>query len=171
MRNRQWILAVLAVVVTFGTCWAKEKASLKKPDKEIVAVGNNAFALDLYAKLRTKEGNLFFSPYSISTALAMTYGGARGETAAEMAKVLHFTLPQERLHPAMAALVNELNARGKGKYQLIVANALWGQRGYPFLRAFLDLNRKHYGAGLEQVDFARDRRLHQLCNVPNGRWN
>ena len=73
--------------------------------------GNNAFAVELYGQLRNQNGNLFFSPESISTALAMTYAGARGDTASEMAKTLHFTLPPDRLHPAMGALLSDLNAR------------------------------------------------------------
>jgi serpin B len=64
--------------------------------------GSNAFALDLYAQLRTQPGNLFFSPESISTAFAMAYAGAHGETATEMARVFHYTLPPERLHPPWA---------------------------------------------------------------------
>ena len=89
--------------------------------------GNNAFAVELYGQLRNQNGNLFFSPESISTALAMTYAGARGDTASEMAKTLHFTLPPDRLHPAMGALLSDLNAAHDG-YQLSVADALWAQR-------------------------------------------
>jgi serine protease inhibitor len=102
--------------------------------------------------LRNQSGNLFFSPASISTALAMTYAGARGETATEMAKTLHFTLPPERLRPAMGALLSDLNAAHDG-YQLRVANALWVQQGYVFLDDFLKLTKDDYGAGLNQVDF------------------
>ena len=108
--------------------------------------------LTLYGQLRSQDGNLFFSPESISTALAMTYAGARGDTAAEMAKTLHFTLPPERLHPAMGALLSDLNAAHKG-YQLRVADALWAQQDYMFLADFLKLNKSDYGAGFNQVDF------------------
>lgn len=128
-----------------------------KPTAEIKAVvkGNNAFALDLYHQLRNQQGNLFVSPYSLSTALAMTYAGARGETATEMSKVLHFTLGQERLHPAFAALRTQLDAQkqqGEG-VQLKIANRLWGQKGYEFLKPFNQLTRNYYGAELEEVDF------------------
>ncbi len=117
--------------------------------------GNNTFALSLYGELREQEGNLFFSPFSISAALAMTYGGARGNTAAQMEQVLHFEVTTERLHQAFSQLTEQLNAQGKkGGYQLSVANALWGQQGVGFLKKFLDLTEKHYGAGLRQVDFA-----------------
>ena len=125
---------------------------MAKSDRAAVVEGNNAFALELYGRLRTQGGNLFFSPESISTALAMTYAGARGDTALEMAKTLHFTLPPERLHPAMGALLSDLNAAHNG-YQLRVADALWAQRGYVFLDDFLKLTRSDYGAGFNQVDF------------------
>lgn len=125
--------------------------------------GNTAFAFDLYQALRERsDGNLFFSPYSISVALAMTYAGARGETEQEMARVLHFTLPQRRLHPAFnsldLALTGQAQAKqeeGKG-FRLHIANALWGQRGYKFLREFLDTLAQNYGAGLMLLDFSQD---------------
>ena len=86
----------------------------ERPTSEVVH-GNNQFAVDLYAKLREQPGNLFFSPASISTALAMTYAGARGQTAEQMAKVLHFPAHQEKLHQAFAAIQRGLNARrGQG---------------------------------------------------------
>jgi serpin B len=119
-----------------------------------VAKDNTAFALDLYARLRSQEGNLFYSPLSMSAALGMTYAGARGETADEMAKALHFDLGPDRLHPALGSLLRDLSGQGKERgYQLSVANALWPQKGYPFLPAFLDLTHKSYDAGLEEVDF------------------
>lgn len=125
-----------------------------KADKPVVVKGNTAFACDLYAKLRGQEGNLFCSPYSISTALAMTYTGARTQTADQMAKTLHFSLEQGRLHPAFAALQQELAGDGKKRgYQLQVANALWGQLGYPFKNDFLDTTRANYGGAFQPLDF------------------
>jgi serpin B len=121
-------------------------------DRAAVVEGDNAFAVTLYGRLCKQSGNLFFSPESISTALAMAYAGARGDTASAMAKTLHFTLPPAQLHPAMGALLSDLNAVHAG-YQLSVANALWAQRGYTFLQDFLDLMNNDYGAGLNQVDF------------------
>jgi serpin B len=123
--------------------------------------GNSAFAFDLYQALREQEsGNFFYSPFSISIALAMTWAGARGKTEQEMADVLHFTLPQERLHPAFNALDLELARRGQGKkgqgLRLHLANAIWGQRGYRFLPQFLDTLARNYGAGLRLLDFKGD---------------
>jgi serpin B len=121
-------------------------------DRTAATEGNNVFAVGLYGRLRHQNGNLFFSPESISTALAMAYAGARGSTASEMAKTLHFTLPPDKLHPAMGALLRDLNAAHEG-YQLSVANALWAQQGYTFLDDFLSQLKTDYGAGLNQVNF------------------
>ncbi len=123
--------------------------------------GNSAFAFDLYQTLREEGGNLFYSPYSISLALAMTYAGARGETEQQMADPLHFTLPQGRLHPAFNALSQELARRGEGArgrdeggFRLNIVNAIWGQKGYKFLPEYLDVLAENYGAGLRLLDFA-----------------
>jgi serpin B len=125
-------------------------------DNPILAVvqSNNAFALDLYAKLTMVEqgGNLFFSPASVYTALAMVYSGAGSVTAAEMRDTLHFNLEDRELHTEMRRLVSQLDSAGEGS-QLSLANALWGQQGYTFLQGFLRLIRDQYGAGLETVDF------------------
>ncbi|MFW6107551.1 MAG: serpin family protein [bacterium] len=127
-------------------------------ERNPVVDANNAFALDLYARLcAAQDGDLFFSPFSISTALGMTYAGARGQTAAQMADTLGFAVPAERVHPAFRQLLDALAEGAKsGDYQLRVANALWGQEGYGFLDPFLELTRTHYGAGLRQVDFRAD---------------
>jgi len=161
------LAAVLAGTALAGTACAAETpanpqagaAGRKIPaeDKQAVADANNEFALDLYARLRGKEGNLFFSPFSISTALAMTYAGARGNTAEQMADVLHFTLEQQRLHPAAAELIESLQANKESDgYELCVANALWGQQDYAFLDGFINLTQTHYRAGLNKVDFRRN---------------
>lgn len=124
---------------------------------ELVA-GNSAFAFNLYQRLRAEQnGNLFYSPYSISSALAMTYVGARGETEQQMAATIHYTLPQERLHPAFNGLDTTLTSCGDDEaedaFQLNIANAIWGQEGYKFLPTFLDTLAESYGAGLRTLDF------------------
>jgi serpin B len=138
---------------TFARPTNADKASAG--DKQTLARNNNEFALALYGRLRDREGNLFFSPFSVSTAFGMTYGGARGETAAEMAKGLHFTLPPERLHPAFAGVLWDLASRGKPRsYQLDMANALFVHKGYPLRPEFIKLTRDHYSAGLQELEFA-----------------
>ena len=112
-------------------------------DLQAVVKGNSDFCFALYQKLKEEEGNLFFSPYSISTALAMTYAGARGQTEKEMAAVLHFPCEQERLHSSFSKLALELKAtQAKGHLQLSIANSLWAQEGYDFLDSFFALNKK-----------------------------
>ncbi len=122
------------------------------PDQAAVVEGNNAFAIDLFTQLRKQDGNLFFSPESISTAFAMAYAGARGTTAEQMAATLHFTLPPDELHPAMGALLDGLNGPHAG-YQLRMADALWAEKDYTFLDDFLKLTSSDYGAGFNRVDF------------------
>lgn len=128
-----------------------------------LSAGNGRFALDIFQALRDEEGNLFFSPYSISAALAMTYAGAEGETAAQMAETLHFNLPDEELHAAFNALdlhltpaeppAEDEEEEDDERFRLSVANSLWAQEGFPMEQTFLDLLGRHYGAGLRLVDF------------------
>jgi len=137
-------------------------------DLEALVRGNTAFGLELYARLADRtDGNLFFSPLSLSEALAMTYGGARGETARQMAETFHFTLPPDRLHPAFNALDLHLGALGEGgepdAFQLRVVNQLWGQTGYDFLAEYLDLISANYGAGMRLLDFAADQEASRLA--------
>jgi serpin B len=135
-------------------------------DSQTLAAGNNAFALDIYQTLSTRDGNLILSPFSISLALAMTYAGARGGTELQMADTLHFDLPQGRLHPAFNALDQDLAARGEAKpdeqepLQLDIANAIWAEQTYPFLQEFLDLIASNYGAGIRLADF-----VHQFESI------
>ena len=125
-------------------------------DLKALVEGNNRFAIDLYKQVAAKtDGNIILSPYSISSALAMTYAGARGQTAEEMRKVLHFTLPDEKLHAAFGGTTKWLQAVGnRKKSELSIANALWAQRGLGFVPEFLSLTNKSYGVGLREVDFA-----------------
>ncbi len=162
MRRMGMVLLTLLVLVGLssppGIRRPAEVFADEKEDTKAVADGNNDFGLDLYGKLkeqaRKKDGNLFFSPASITTALAMTYAGARTQTAAEMKQVLYFTLDDKALHPAMGSLCKKLALKQKG-LTLSVANALWGQQGYKFLDGFIALNNRNYEAGLKVVDFAQ----------------
>jgi len=123
--------------------------------------GNNAFALELYGRISQGEGNRFISPFSISSALAMTYAGARGETALQVARALHFTLPTEKLHAAFHDLLDELHNRTAarpgtkpaGSLELLTANALWTQTGEPILPEFQKQIEGNYEGGLYAVDF------------------
>lgn len=123
-------------------------------DSTAVVQGNTQFACELYGKLAAAEGNLFLSPYSISNALAMTYGGARGNTAKEMAATMHFGGATDEFHPAFGELVRRIQVEDKKrKHQLRIANRLWGQKDFGFVPEFIASSAKNYGAGLEEVDF------------------
>ena len=133
---------------------------VSETDLATLVEGNSAFAFDLYQALREEDGNLFYSPHSISLALAMTYAGARGETEQQMADTLNFILSQDYLHPAFNSLDLELGSRGEGAegkddegFRLNIVNAIWGQKDYEFLPDFLDLLAENYGAGLRVLDF------------------
>ncbi|NIN69814.1 MAG: serpin family protein [Anaerolineae bacterium] len=136
--------------------------------------GNRAFAFDLYQVLREGNENLFYSPYSISLALAMAYAGARGDTEEQMMDTLHFTLTQDRLHRAFNALDLELARRGEGAkgkdaqgFRLNIVNAIWGQEGYGFLSEYLDALAQNYGAGLRLLDLAA---APEECRVTINDW-
>jgi serpin B len=129
-------------------------------DLEQLVAGNTAFAFDIYHAVQPTKGNLVYSPYSISLAFAMAYGGARGDTASQMADTLHFTLPGDQFHPTFDALDLDLARRPeqtgldrKEQFQLSIANSLWGQDGWSFLPEYLDLLAANYGAGMRLVDF------------------
>lgn len=137
--------------------------SIPTVDQTALVSGNTAFALDLYKQVKDTPGNVFYSPFSISMALAMTYAGARTDTETAMADTLHFDLPQAQLHPAFNWIDQELESRGQGAsgsdgqgFRLNVVNALWGQIGYNFEAPFLDTLAENYGAGMHIVNFAGD---------------
>jgi serpin B len=130
------------------------------PDLQALQNGNHAFTLDLYRQLAADAGddeNLFFSPYSVSTIMAMTRAGAEGDTARQIDEALHFDLPQEALHPAMNGLSRHLDQVGnEGDMRLSTVNATWMQRGYPIEASYLDTLSQHYDNGVYQVDFEGD---------------
>ena len=139
---------------------------MRKVQLRELVQGNNDFAFDLYRALSDEEGNLFYSPFSVSQALAMTFAGARGETERQMADTLQYQLPQSSLHPTFNALDRALASRGKDPrgtpkegeakqyFRLNIANAVWGQHGFGFLPDFLDVLAENYGAGMRLMNFA-----------------
>ncbi len=176
------LLPILAWAPVFVGC-TPAQAKEPRPDDpaEGVARSGNAFAVDMYKRLAGEEGNLFFSPTSIQTALAMTYAGARGDTAGQMETALHLPDDPAKIHDGFARLIADLNEprmvtvwtdqdgeakRGeKPAYELHVANALWGQRGYPFKEDFLTLTGECYDAGLSKVDFKRTEEARDTINT------
>ena len=120
-----------------------------------VVNASNQFAFDLYSILKGEEGNIFFSPYSLSTAMAMTYEGARGQTAEEIRQVFYYPEDIEILRKGYAETINQINKKDK-KYELRTTNALWAQNNYPFLPEYFKTVEKYYGGKVTNVDFVRD---------------
>ena len=158
-QRSRWLAAALVGLVVFlgAVCHAQY------PDLERLVEGNTTFAFDLYRELVADDENLFFSPYSISSALAMAYAGARGETDSQMADVLHFSLGQEWTHPTFHDLDRSLMSQERfadnpdsDPFRLNLANSLWGQSGYPLLSDYLSLLENYYGSELYEADFVAD---------------
>jgi serpin B len=158
---KRLIIALILTAAATGTVFGEIRT---------VTDAGNTFAVELYGSLSATEGNLFFSPASIHTALGMTYAGAGSRTRTQMSEVLHFEKADHNIHGEFAALLESLNSPrmipacemvgGQPRqieipaYQLVIANALWGQTCYPWKRDFLNLTSECYGAGLHEVDFA-----------------
>jgi len=121
---------------------------------QAVVNANNQFALEIYPKLNKPGENLFYSPYSISAAVAMTYEGAKAQTAEEMKEVFHFS-ETNILRPNFASIYNELNKKDK-KYQLSTGNALWAQKDYEFLQEYLTTVEEYYGGKAANIDFVEE---------------
>ncbi len=173
---KKWIVIILALALLAAcrpaSAGGKVLASdlphdtnpqVSNTDSAALAAGNSDFAFKMYHQLASGQDNLFFSPFSISEALAMTYAGAAGDTAAQMADALSFTLDQAALHPAFNRLALDLASRAElsdlepdQQFRLNIANAIWGQSGFSFLPAFLDTLAQNYGAGLRLLDFMTD---------------
>ncbi len=172
MKHLELLSALATLSVLLTACGSRPSSSVARSslkriadpavpagDVSALVQGNNAFALDLYHSLRSGDGNLAFSPYSLSIALAMPYAGARGETEAQMAQALHYTLPQDRLHPAFNRLdqdlMNEAQPASDSEQplQLKIANGVWAEQTFTFLQDYLDLIARNYGAGIQLADF------------------
>ncbi|QVL33004.1 serpin family protein [Telmatocola sphagniphila] len=138
-------LIIMAIFGLTAGCAQSDAAETKA-----VVDSNTQFAFDLYAKLKDSKGNLFLSPFSISTALAMTSTGAREETLQQMMQVLHL---RPGSNEGFAELLQKLNSADPKAYQLSVANSLFGQKGHPWLASFMQDTQKYYQAGLKEVDF------------------
>ncbi len=152
-------LSAATTLVLFGLASALYALSpLKEFSTEYVASCNAKFAIDLYAKLGAESsGNVFISPYSISTALAMTWAGTRGETFEKMANTLHYPQNSDAVHAGVGALMRDLANAGSGAAcRIRIANRLYGGTNEAFLPDFLALVDKNYVGGLERVDFAGD---------------
>jgi serpin B len=160
--------SVIFVLIAIGLAGCSDEPVPKglTTDEFALVKGNNEFATDLYKRLSADaSGNLFFSPYGISSALAMSYAGANGETAAQMATVLHFPAPAEKLHSVFGTLREKISSGERAGYQLRIANRLWGQDGFHFLPEFLQVTRDDYAAELGLVDFRQAEAARETINA------
>ncbi|HMP03345.1 MAG TPA: serpin family protein [Gemmatales bacterium] len=148
------LILLLAVAATTAA------RTVPQPPAPTNARAQDAFTVNLYQQIQSgAKGNLFFSPASLSTALTMAYGGARGETARQMAQVLDLPDDADEVHAAQGQFLRWMQGEGKPEgrpFQLAMANALWGQRGVRWSPSYLNLAKLHYGAGLREVDFKSD---------------
>lgn len=157
--DKKYILLLLAIfsIVIISGC--TDNSSQMMDDRgatpegiDSVTDANNQFAIDLYSKYKSDDGNIFFSPYSISTAMAMTYEGARGQTADEIRSVFHYPADIDVRRPAFAKIYNDLN-KGDRNYRLSTANTLWAQDDYPFNVEYLGIIKNYYGGETTNLDF------------------
>jgi serpin B len=183
-RHAAKIRAILAACMLFftvaaGACSGRStdlmpvvpretRSDVSKESLAAVTADVNAFAFDLYRALADRDSNLFYSPISLSLALAMAYAGARGETEGQMASTLHYTLPQAELHRSLNALDLAVAGSGQG-FTLKTANAAWSQAGYRYRQAYLETLGRNYGAALGLLDFTDDGKREQARGTIN-RW-
>lgn len=169
MKRTENLLTVLIITAAAASALrGSEPVMDANQESQMIVRANNSFAIQLYGRLCDRQGNLFCSPYSISTALAMACAGAQGQTERQMIKAMRFPviageqppatskslMLRKRFHQQFGAIIKNLNNRAaKGAYELSVANALWGQKGSHFLKEFTDLVEKDYDGHLNEVDF------------------
>ena len=120
-----------------------------------VIEANNRFAINLYSQYKSEEGNIFFSPFSISTAMAMVYEGAEGKTAKEIKSVFGFPKYDNSRRNQYSNLLSEINKKDK-EYALNAANALWAQQDFQFLDEYLTTVEKYYGGKTTNLDFKNE---------------
>jgi len=165
MESTKLILVAVFSVILIAGCVEQQYADdtgWSQKGVDAVVNANNKFAFELYEKLAESEtGNIFLSPYSISTALAITYEGARGQTAAEMQNVLHFP-DSDIMRPNFARIYNELNS--KGNYELHTANALWAQENFHFLDEYFNITKRYYAGKVTNLDFSEREKSVQIIN-------
>jgi serpin B len=154
MRTKTIGMSILVTIFLASTASCATAEEIEVPEPGRIAPSNTVFALELYDELSSRPGNLFFSPFSISAALAMTYAGARSQTAVEMASALHFDLEPVALHKTFGQLLYEINAAGKeGDFELHTANSLWCQKDYNFLKEFVEITKENYKSAVYKADF------------------
>jgi serpin B len=151
MKKLSLIFAIILFAIINISCYAQSIDTS-------IANNNNIFAFKLYNELKAEkpDQNLFFSPFSISSALAMTYAGARGETEKQMSQAMNFSLEQNIFHNNLGALMDEIESDSSRNIQLSIANSLWAQKDYKFLDSYFNLVKANYRSELKNVDFIKE---------------
>lgn len=160
-------LICIAVFVFSSGCTARDYVTIPistELAETMLIQGNNRFAIDLYREVceRSEDDNVFFSPFSISSALGMTYTGAEEETASEMAEVLHFSLPVNAINSAFHSITESLTSGGLNEPQsgepftLAISSGLWVDNNFQLLDSFVEDMSHFYDAAVENVDFSGD---------------
>jgi serpin B len=160
----------LAAVLGLATLPSQVRAQI--PPQDLLAPAENAFAVDLYGKLSQVPGNVFFSPYSVATALEMVYAGAKGSTADEIADTLHLNLlagSGNRVDSQAALLSAAAEQQGltknpTGGFTFQATNALWGDKSYTFKPDFIANIKASFGGDLEPVNFKEPERASAKIN-------
>jgi len=137
-------LLLLSILLIVGCVFARD-----------VIEANNRFAINLYSQYKSEEGNIFFSPFSISTAMAMVYEGAEGKTAKEIKSVFGFPKYDNSRRNQYSDLLSEINKKDK-EYALKTANALWAEQDFHFLDEYLTTVEKYYGGKTTNLDFKNE---------------
>lgn len=147
------VMYLFAITILPGsTAYATDHGKM-----EIVSQSHNQFAIDLYNVIKTEEDNIFFSPYSIYSALSLVSAGARAETAEQITATLHLSLENEAFHSTLAEIQRQLNATGESnKIQLSIANSMWPQEKYHFLEEYLKLAEDSYQTEIISVDYEKN---------------
>ena len=130
-------------------------------NEELIVIGHNTFAINLYTELRKKELNIFFSPFSIYTALSMMYVGARGDTENLIRSVLSIPLEQNKYHDNFKNLMNHIEQGGS---VLLLANLICIQQGYQLLKKFLGTINEKYSGEIWNLDFNNST---ESCSIIN----
>ena len=172
MKNKILALAGLVILTQLGliSCGSGKRTTQQEDDflkNTPIEMRNNKFAFDLFNAISpSHDENLVISPFSISTALAMTYAGAGGNTATQMARTLYFDADHESFHRNFTQWMNIIIEKGEAKKQLQIANSLWPQEDYPFLDEFMSLIREYYGSAFYKVNYKGDReKIRQQINA------
>lgn len=165
MNKKPAILSILVIILKIILSGYSSSVTLKADETGATPEGvksvvnaNNKFAFELYSKFKKEtqnKSNIFFSPYSISVALSMTYEGARNQTAKEMQSVLHIPMDDNIRRTSFVKIYNEINRKDK-KYKLSTANALWAQKDYKFLKEYTDIVEKYYCGKVTNLDFIKE---------------